>query len=395
MHRFLYPLLGLGVTLALALPATAAADITLGTTAQPAGSSSAGCGAGGLAGQETSDPSTSDTVPAPGGQITQWQTNTTADPAAGSALTLVVLRPNDGAYTVVAIDPEATPSPLPADGIATFTPPTPLPVQGGDVLGLYSFAGTPTCAWIGVSDANDRVDVFGATTAPGPGDSETPLGAVGGYLVDVAATLVPSDVDAGVTTSAGAAGATAGRPAVFSSTVLNNGPASAPITFTDQVPEGLTIDSFAAGDGTCSTSGQTVSCTITGLSAGQSVPVDVIATPSAAGSYTNSVSVALNAGGLDPNLANNTAAATLSVASTAPATSCVVPALKGVPSGLARVVLHDLGCNVETAKTHSKSIRKGMVVTTDPGQGTYASQVEVRLIVSSGPKKANRENGGL
>jgi Domain of unknown function DUF11 len=386
MHRSLYTLLGLGVTLALALPAAAAADITLGSVAQPAGSSPGSCGAGTMGAQETSDPSTPDTVPPPGGQITEWETNTTGDTANG-ALTLVVLRPNEGAYTVVGIDPEVLPTPLPTDGIATFTPLTPLAVQGGDVLGLYTFDGVGNCTWIGVSDAADRFEAFMPTVPPAPGDSETPLAGGSGYFLDLSATLAPSDVDAGVTTSAGPSGATAGHPALFSSAVLNNGPASAPITFTDQVPAGLAIDSAAAGDGTCSISGQTVTCAINGLPAKESVPVDVIATPTTAGSYMNSVSIVLSTGALDPDPANNAAAATLSVVSGAPPARCVVPALKGVPSGLARAVLSDLECKVKAAKAHSNSIRKGAVVRTNPGDGTYAAGATITLVVSSGPKR--------
>jgi uncharacterized protein DUF11/PASTA domain-containing protein len=373
MHRCLYTLLGLGITVAFALPATASADVTLGSVAQPAGSSPGNCAAGYMIGQQTSDPSTPDTVPPPGGQITGWQTNTTGD-TAGSELTLVVLRPNEGAYTVVGVDPEVLPTPLPTDGIATFTLPTPVQVQGGDVLSLYSFNGVGNCAWGGVSDAADRISLFMLAAAPGPADSETPLANTSGYLLDVAATLAPSDVDAGVTTSAGPSGAIAGHPALLISTVVNNGPASAPINFNDQVPAGLTINSAAAGDGTCSISGQTVTCTITGLPVAQSVPVEVIATPSAAGSYTNSVSI-------------DTAAATLSVASGASPGTCIVPALRGLPSVLARTVLDDLGCKVKTAKAHSQSIHKGTVISTDPGRGRYASATTITLIISSGPKK--------
>jgi hypothetical protein len=83
MRRLLDTLLGLGVAFAPALPATATADITLGTAAQPAGSSSAGCAAGDMAAHETSDPSTPDTVPSPGGQITESETNTTGDTSGG------------------------------------------------------------------------------------------------------------------------------------------------------------------------------------------------------------------------------------------------------------------------------------------------------------------------
>ncbi len=226
------------------------------------------------------------------------------------------------------------------------------------------------------------------------------------------ATLLQTQ-DAAVTTGV-SAGGTAGQVALLSSTVTNNvlpnnESATQPITFTDPVPAGFTVDSAGAGGGLCSTSGQTVTCTVS-LSAGQSAPVDVLVTPSAAGSYTNAVSVALPVDDTDPTPANNSATATLSVApalvfpsSPAPApvgpssvgpspigssgqTHCVVPKLKGVSESFAKTALKDLGCKVKVKHKHS-SVHKGDVIGTSPGAGTYADQTTVTVKVSSGKKK--------
>jgi uncharacterized protein DUF11/PASTA domain-containing protein len=194
--------------------------------------------------------------------------------------------------------------------------------------------------------------------------------------------------------------------ALLSSTVTNNGSATQPITFTDLVPAGMTVDSAGAGGGLCSTSGQTVTCTISDLAVGQSEPVDVLVTPSAAGSYTNAVSVALPVDDNDPDLSNNSASAGLSVApapvppssggpppvSPPPVTPsgqtshCIVPKLKGVSGSFAKIVLEDLGCKVTIKHKHSR-IHKGDVIGTSPGAGTYAEQTTIIVKVSSGKKK--------
>lgn len=391
MRSKLCCLAGVTAVIALALPAVAGADVTLGTTTKPTGSALEACGTGVMAAQFQSEPSTSYAVPAPGGEITQWQTNTAGD-TAGAPLELVVLSATgEGSYTIVAVDAQSVPNPLPSGGIATFTPPTPLAVAAGDVLGLYDLGSTQNCGWInGSIPADDLLGAFLSASAPVPGQTATPSASVANALIDVAATFAPSNQDAGVTTSAGPANAAAGRSALLSSTVSNGGPGTGPITFVDTVPAGLAIDSAAAGDGTCSTSGQTVTCTINGLSAGQSVPVDVVVTPSAARTYGNSVSVAVAAGTTDPNTSNNTASATLTVGPAVSAVSpvkCVVPKLKGTPSGVARTVLKELGCKVKLSHAHSSAVHKGLVIKTKPGAGTYANLETVTLIVSSGPKK--------
>jgi uncharacterized repeat protein (TIGR01451 family) len=402
MQTKLYALVGVGIALALAIPASAAADVTLGTTTKPTGPTTPmnePCtglpGEFGIVAQVGSDPSTSFTVPQPGGEITQWQTNVTGD-TASAPLTLAVLRPTGGGnYTVVALDSETVPSSPPANNVATYSLPTPIAVQPGDVLGyeISSGSGTVTCAWSDAGSApptsippDDVVGVFLSQSALSAGSSITELAGEPATVLNLAANFVPATDDAGVTTSAGPSGAAAGQTVLLSSTVTNHGAGESTLTFTDSVPSGMTIDAAVAGPTACSTSGQTVTCTITGLASGQSVPVNVVVTPSSAGSYTNDVSVAVPSGVTDPNASNNSASASLSVGAFVPA-RCIVPRLKGTTKSLATTLLKDLGCKVRTGKTHSKSVKKGLVVRTKPGKGVQPYQTKVTLIVSSGPPR--------
>jgi hypothetical protein len=192
--------------------------------------------------------------------------------------------------------------------------------------------------------------------------------------------------DAGVSTSAAPSNATAGYPALLTSTVTNGGPDTGPITFKDSVPAGLTINSVGAGSGTCTTSGQQVTCTITGLGVGQSALVDIAVTPTAAGNYTNAVSVSDAPGFTDSNSGNNSASAALPVG-VAHSPNCVVPKLKGFRVAFAKQLLHLLGCTTRVKHAHSNSVHKGDAVRTKPGKGTYAFGKKVTIIASSGPKK--------
>ena len=199
------------------------------------------------------------------------------------------------------------------------------------------------------------------------------------------------DQDARVITSNGPTNAAAGHPALLSSTVTNGGPASGPISFTEQVPAGLTINSILVSFGTCSTSGQVVTCTFPTLPNGQSAAVDVIVTPTSAGDYTDSAAVRVATGFIETNPANNNASSTLHASSApAPASApdCVVPNLKGTTLNLAKRALRLLNCEVGKLRhAHSKHVRKGRVIKTSPKPGTYAPSELVGLQVSSGAKK--------
>jgi Domain of unknown function DUF11/PASTA domain len=362
----------------------------LGTTIQPGASIDVGCLSSTTAiGQFGDTPSIPYIVPARG-EITQWSTNTSGD-TAGTPLTFLVVRPTLGSnFTVLAADPETLPSPLPASGVATFKLAQPIQVQSGDTFALYSTASSGlVCLWeAGSIPAGEVAGVLGPfAPPPGPGLGVSIAFNVPGVELDLAVTFL-SLQDVGVTTSTAPSDAAAQRPALLSSAVTNGGPATGAITFVDQVPADLTINSAVAGDGACSTSGQTVTCTVSGLGVGQSAPVTVVVTPAAAGSYANNVSVSTLLA--DPNPFNDTATATLAVTGPASTETCVVPNLRGAGSRLAGDVLKDLGCKVKTTHAHSKNVHKGNVIKTSPGAGTHPFGATVTLQVSSGPKKKKK-----
>ena len=356
---------------------------TLGITAPPSGASTSECG-GEVIGQYTADPSTPYFVPAGGGDITQWQTYTAGD-TAGSSLTFAVVSPGSGgAYTVVGADTVTLPNPLPTDNIASFTLSSPIQVATGDTLALYSTS--DVCYFDGGSTPSGDAlfAATGATSPPSTGESLTLLGASpGAFTLDVAATLVQSQ-DASVQSSMFPSTTDVAGGALLRSVVTNGGPGTGPITFVDQVPSGLRIQSASAGLGTCAVSSQTVTCTITGLPVGQSTSVDVVVTTPKAGTYANHVTVSVASGLTDPNSANNTASASLLVTSLPK--ECIVPGLRKIPSGTARTLLKELGCRVRFVREHS-SIGKGLVIGERGGARTYPYHQKVTLLVSSGRKK--------
>jgi Domain of unknown function DUF11/PASTA domain len=394
MRKRVSGLLSVAVVLGLALPAGAGAATTLGTTTQPAGSSPIGCGSGSVQGQFTSDPTTPYMVPPGGGLITSWSINTTGD-TPGLPVTFLVLRPNGGdTFTIVGTDSETIPNPLPSGNVATYTLSAPISVTEGDTLGLWTNAGNEvTCYWDGGSTpTGDTLMDLESSTTPTTGQVLAITGGTSpaGFTLNLLATLGPNVQDAGVTTSAAPADDVAGYPELLSSTVRNGGPGTSPITFIEHVPSGFTIDSVATGSGTCSTSGQFVICAITGLAPGKSGLVNILATPTSSGTYTNSVAV-LASSGSDPNRANDNASAALHVRSTSAAPNCVVPRLKGTPVGVAKHLLHMLGCDVgKVSHRHSKSVPRGNVIGTSPRAGTYARGKVVRIQVSSGRKKTKK-----
>ena len=311
-------LVSLAVVLVLAVPAAASAAATLGTTTQPTGSSPNGCGSGSVIGQFTSDPSTPYTVPSGGGLIARWSINTEGD-TPGLPVTLVVLRSNGSdSFAVVGTDSETIPNPLPSGNIATYTLSAPISVAEGDTLGLWTDTDNGvTCYWDGGSTpATDTLNGFDAPTLPTTGQVFASFGtSPPGFTMNVSATLEPDVQDAGVTTTAAPADAVVGYPELLSSTVSNGGLGASPITFIDHVPSGFTVSSVVTGSGTCSRIGQFVFCTITGLTAGKSGVVSIVATPTSSGTYTNAVAVAPSSG-TDPNPANDNASAALGVRST-------------------------------------------------------------------------------
>lgn len=140
-----------------------------------------------------------------------------------------------------------------------------------------------------------------------------------------ATTTVSAIADAGVTKS-GPATLTPGSPATYSITVTNNGPGDAQsVTLSDTLPPGTTFASMAQTSGpsfACTTpsagAAGTVNCTIgtlaTGATAAFSLIVNVSGSAAAGSTITNSATVMTTS--TDPNLADNTASSSGTVAST-------------------------------------------------------------------------------
>ena len=429
-HRWLPPVRAAAAGLALAAACgasagAASATVTIGSAAQPAGATNIYCaGPGYVYIQPPTDPTTLWSVPAGGGALTAWQTNVSY--TFTKTVTLLVLAPGSTSNTfqVVGVDTEQDPSTTPQNGIATFPIATPIEVQPGDLLGLYAEGATvgnnsQGCEWHLSTSPDDVLSTSAAIPVPTVGGSlQTQDVTTAGYSVNVAATL-DDDEDAGVTVTAGPANATSGSLADYAATVTNNGPAVVPMTFTEDVPTGVAIDSAVAGDGTCAVAGQLVTCTLT-VPDGQSQPVVVLVTPSIAGNFAAAASVALTGNFTDPVAANNIEGATLDVASapsgvsggagsggagsggagaggvtgaTGPLGSgakgsakCQVPTLRKVPVAVAREVLALLNCKVGKTKTAtSRRIAKGLVIGTNPTGGWSApAGATVTLTVSSG-----------
>jgi hypothetical protein len=120
------------------------------------------------------------------------------------------------------------------------------------------------------------------------------------------------------------------------------------------------------------------------MAAGASVPVLILGTPTAPGTYATTATVAPAV--TDPNPADDSATATL-LAKAAPVPPCRVPDLAGVRVGTARSVLVALHCRVgKLHRRHSASIGKGRVIATSPkGSRPRPSGTRVSLMVSSGP----------
>jgi hypothetical protein len=168
----------------------ARANLTLGSTAMPAGSSPGPCN-GAVVAQVASDSTTPYTVPSKG-TISAWQMNTVAG-TPGTPATLVVLRPVSGpTYTVVGVNTHALPSPLPT--LASFTVPSPIGVNGGELLGVYSPGASVSCFFGGGSTpATDALIAMGSVGTPVAGQTllVTEPASGPGLTLNLAATLKP------------------------------------------------------------------------------------------------------------------------------------------------------------------------------------------------------------
>ncbi len=127
---------------------------------------------------------------------------------------------------------------------------------------------------------------------------------------DVIKDMSASPADVGVTVTA-PSGATTGAALVYTATVTNHGTSAADaVTLFDALPAGVTPVSASAPQGLCS-AGKVVRCNLDSITSGASVQVTLQVKPLSAGTYTDSISV--SAIQPDPDLSNNSAAASVAI----------------------------------------------------------------------------------
>lgn len=396
--------LALAASALIAAPsALGAQTVTIGSTAPAAGANPERC-EGHLTWQSASASMTPFAVPAGGTQILAWQTHMSEVAEAGAAATLVVLRPEgEEEYAVVGTDTETLPEAVPADETASFALTTPIAVQAGDVLGLYSESTNVVCAyWSGETPGGDTAMWKLFASAPLAGEVFGSERAYDPEAVNVAATVALRPLDVGVSTSVAPTNAVTGQIVSLTSLVTNYDSVGtdSEVTVTDAVPAGLTISAAAIGGGVCHLEGQSVICTVARLAPGASAPLLIAAEPGAAGAYVNKVSVV--AARSDPNPGNDHAEATLTVAANGAGTqtpaaaipACEVPRLRTVALAAAKQALRALHCKLgHVRKQSSGSVRKGAVLSTSPGPGSYAAGRSVAIVVSTG-RAAHRNSSG-
>jgi uncharacterized repeat protein (TIGR01451 family) len=105
-------------------------------------------------------------------------------------------------------------------------------------------------------------------------------------------TPPPPTVDLAIVKDDSADPVSVGRTVLYTITVTNNGPVKATgVVVTDSVPAGLEIVSVRANQGTCSTSGRTVTCRLGGLTPSSKAVVKVLTRGSAPGVVVNAARV--------------------------------------------------------------------------------------------------------
>src|SRR5262249_17728611 len=114
-------------------------------------------------------------------------------------------------------------------------------------------------------------------------------------------------------TAAGPASVATGSNATFTLTVSNSASSSAAsgVQAVATLPVGLGYVSATPSQGSCAPASGTVPCALPGLPAGASATIALVASTSTTGAFTTNATV--TAAQPDPNTANNTASATVSV----------------------------------------------------------------------------------
>jgi hypothetical protein len=329
-------------------------------------------------------------VPAGGGAITAWST---AFGEPGSGTGLLVFAQAGGKLSVLAGDAQTLPAPAPADHVNTFTLASPIVVQPGDLLGLYSPKALPAdCIFAGTGE--DEISAGTLAGFPASGTALTPLVNETGYLLDVSAEI--QLIDGALAQSITPSNVVSGTPSVIKLTPTFTPVSAIPSTITDTLPTGLQLVAASASPGTCTAAGQTVTCQV-GAEAGASVVI--VVTAATTGTFTNSASLSI-APFTDANPTDNSASAALNV--TAPAgispgppavSNCRPFNLAGVKRSLAETIFKALDCTIgKVGEKSSKKVGKGLLISNSPSSGSLTAGAAISLVVSSGkPKQAKHK----
>jgi Domain of unknown function DUF11 len=378
--------IAVGVAAFFVLAPTAASAITLGSVAT---SSPGPCVIGPISAflVQTGTESIPYSVPAGGGVITSWSMS--FGPA-GAPVTLLVTGPGSSgslpAFTIAGFDAETVPSPVPAGNVATFTLGHPMFVQAGDLIGLYYTGNSNTACIYSSASSSDMIAAGGPAPPPAVGGTYTAAGSDTGALINVSVNLLQS-ADMGLSGATATPSAiTTGGIADVAFPITSN--VEAPGTFTDTLPTGLVPIIASVGGGSCTITGQSVSCPVSTKSA----TVKIAVQGSIPGTYTDAGQITGELS--DPNPGNNSTSVTLAVVSPSPTPTCHVIKLKGAPIAVARAVLPLLNCKVgKISKASSKTVRKGDVISTSPGPGAHPAGTKVSVKESSGRKKKKTKRG--
>ncbi len=184
---------------------------------------------------------------------------------------------------------------------------------------LASGATAPTVALAlvgpaGVGHTTLNASVATTTTDTNPTNDDAAAG------VDVTSPPIPPPVgpqaDLALAKSASPATAATGDRITYTVTTTNNGPdAASSVVVTDTLPAGVSFVSASGAGWSCAPAGNVVTCSTPALASGASAAFQVVVTAAAPGTQVNAASV--GSATSDPNLANNTATASTSVAARA------------------------------------------------------------------------------
>lgn len=353
------------------------------------------------------------TVPV-GGVVTSLraQARLTSGAMTGT-LRLLVLHPGGGTvYTVLGGGDVSFENSV----FTTSSAQTSIPVQAGDLLGVYS---PPLGALVGIFPTSGATLLAKAmSTAPADGAPVDLSGAASvGDDISLAATVEPDadhdgfgdesqdscpqdasvhtggcTADLQVFASAAPAIVTQGDVSTIVATVSNATASNASgVSAALTIPAGLSVVAASTTGGECA--GTT--CTVGDFPAGQTRKVYLVVRGTAAGTRTVSVHVA--GSGPDPNLANNGATASLLV-TPAPAPRppakvvklCTVPSLKGKTAAATRAALKKAGCRAGTAKG-SKSKKARVSTQTIPAKVKVLAGTKVGFTLKSKAVKKKKK----